>query len=394
MPDWLAQGNYSALPPGFQDGCQPSNASLEVIDVDASDKWISINLIDVATLKAPQISIDHHTMWVYEVDGQLIEPVRADVIGAWAGERYAAMVRLDQPPQEYPLRVADTGLTQILSGFAILRYTNAPEDALVQEEKFVSYRGGQATVPALAFNGDVINNATKLDKHAIHPFPASDPALKPAAHADVQHVFHVTRVNISWQTSMNFPYLYPPDNNAYAPLLYNPNGTEGYDTRYVIRHRNGTWVDLVIQLGEYPWWFKDLLHPMHKHGNKFFLIGAGEGVYNYTSVDEAMAANVSNFNLENPPLRDTVAGGFRNVGWVVVRYQVVEPGPWLFHCHVETHLAAGMAMAILDGVDVWPAIPPEYALGRNGRPVPFWMSAWHQFPLAVSQIKLLWRRLF
>ncbi|KAI1120077.1 multicopper oxidase-domain-containing protein [Nemania abortiva] len=331
-------------------------------------------------------------MWIYEVDGQFIEPIRADVLGSWAGERYSAMIKLDQKPQDYPLRVADTGFTQILGGYAILRYENTEEISAIQNEPFLSYRG-DATIPSLAFNGELLNNASKLDKHQIHPFPASDRALKPASHADVQHIFHMSRVNISWKTSIQFPYLYPPDHNAYAPLLYNPNTTEGYDMRYVIRHNNGTWVDLVLQLGEYPRWFKDLLHPMHKHGNKFFLIGGGNGTYNFSSVSEAIAADPSNFNLENPPLRDTVAGGFRNVSWVVIRYQVVEPGAWLFHCHVETHLAAGMAMAILDGVDVWPVIPPEYASGQHGLPVSFWQRPSHfQIPLVISKLQKMWRR--
>jgi hypothetical protein len=40
--------------------------------------------------------------------------------------------------------------------------------------------------------------------------------------------------------------------------------------------------------------------------------------------------------------------------------------PTLLHCHVETHLNGGMGMVIMDGIDRWPSIPPEYAINQNG----------------------------
>jgi len=51
---------------------------------------------------------------------------------------------------------------------------------------------------------------------------------------------------------------------------------------------------------------------------------------------------------------------------MVLRYEVVNPGPFLFHCHVMTHVAGGMAVAFLDGIDDWPQVPAAYANGGNG----------------------------
>lgn len=50
---------------------------------------------------------------------------------------------------------------------------------------------------------------------------------------------------------------------------------------------------------------------------------------------------------------------------MVLRYQVVNPGAFLLHCHVQTHVAGGMVVAMLDGVDEWPEVPEEY-LENNG----------------------------
>lgn len=50
---------------------------------------------------------------------------------------------------------------------------------------------------------------------------------------------------------------------------------------------------------------------------------------------------------------------------MVLRYEVVNPGAFLFHCHMQTHMAGGMAIAMLDGVDDWPTLPSEYANGNG-----------------------------
>jgi FtsP/CotA-like multicopper oxidase with cupredoxin domain len=351
-------------------GCQPSNTSLEVIEVDPSGGWTSLNFISAATFKSPTPSVDQHSMWIYEVDGQFIEPIQYDSFTIRAGERYSVMIKLDQKPQDYPIRISDLN-SQLFSAVAILRYKNSPWNLQITEEQFITYRGEQ-TAPWLDYNCELLNNATILNRFLditnYKPFPSSDLSLKPAIPTpeDQQFIFHVTRVNVSWQTTMNFPYLYPIDNDAYKPLLYQPNATEGYDPRYVIRTKNNTWVDLIVQVGEYEWWPVDFPHTMHKHSSKTWLIGVSNGVYNYSSVYEALQANPSSFNLENPGYRDTWANEFVGAQWIVMRYHVTNPGPFLFHCHIETHLAAGMGLAILDGVDAWPYIPPEYGVTQHG----------------------------
>ena len=42
-----------------------------------------------------------------------------------------------------------------------------------------------------------------------------------------------------------------------------------------------------------------------------------------------------------------------HVSWTAIRYHVVNPGPFMLHCHIETHLFSGMGVVLLDGIDVW-----------------------------------------
>jgi FtsP/CotA-like multicopper oxidase with cupredoxin domain len=65
-------------------------------------------------------------------------------------------------------------------------------------------------------------------------------------------------------------------------------------------------------------------HPFHIHGHSFYILGTP-----------------NELNLKNPPLKDTL-NIWPNVEQVI-QWQATNPGNWIFHCHVEWHLAGGMA---------------------------------------------------
>ncbi|XP_027352545.1 laccase-7-like [Abrus precatorius] len=77
-------------------------------------------------------------------------------------------------------------------------------------------------------------------------------------------------------------------------------------------------------------------HPMHIHGFNFFVLAQGLGNYNATQ-------DRMKFNLVNPQMRNTVA--VEKGGWAVIRFKADNPGIWLVHCHVDSHLEWGMTMA-------------------------------------------------
>eukprot|EP00798_Chlamydomonas_sp_ICE-L_P030206 gene30206-35190_t len=76
-------------------------------------------------------------------------------------------------------------------------------------------------------------------------------------------------------------------------------------------------------------------HPFHMHGHTFWVMSQGathEGVYSSSSLPHD----------ENPMRRDTVTVNGRS--HVVIRFVADNRGVWLWHCHVEWHAAAGMAL--------------------------------------------------
>lgn len=68
-------------------------------------------------------------------------------------------------------------------------------------------------------------------------------------------------------------------------------------------------------------------HPFHLHGHSFRVLGKPEAM-----------------NLTDPPLKDTVAVPAKSA--LALQFVANNPGRWFFHCHIEWHLAAGMARVV------------------------------------------------
>jgi len=81
---------------------------------------------------------------------------------------------------------------------------------------------------------------------------------------------------------------------------------------------------------------------MHLHGHDFWVLGRGNGVFNTTT-------DTANLNFVNPTRRDTTL--LPAAGWVVIAFQADNPGAWLMHCHIGTHISAGLGVQFLEQKD-------------------------------------------
>ena len=251
------------------------------------------------------------------------------------------MIKLDQPAADYVIRVATVGLNQVASGYATLSYAGSSGPA--PPNPTINYAGQNLTA-----------NFTPFSDAAIIPFSPITPSI------DIAKTFllEIKTFGAAYLWTLSGLESYSMNLEEDTALLFNPTSPAAQDSNLTITTTNGTWVDIVIQvLGPIA-----PPHPIHKHSNKAFIIGQGVGPWNWSTVAEAAAVIPQNFNSVNPPLRDgfttTPANGAPT--WMAIRYQVVNPGAFLLHCHIQSHLSGGMAMAILDGIDAWPTVPEEY----------------------------------
>ncbi|KAJ5161948.1 hypothetical protein N7492_007340 [Penicillium capsulatum] len=338
-----AQGDfphdYDAIPPTMFSGCTPTQGNREIITVNAAtQQYVSWDLTSAAGHLELVFSVDEHDMWVYAIDGRYINPIRVNAVTIPSSNRYSVMIPLTKPRGDYNIRLVSGAMQQIINTTATLRYTGTPQL-------------DHPSNPWIMLNGSAANpNTVFLDEKAVIPFPPLTPAETP----DATYFLTIGRFNSS--------YLWTLGNSSFGleleesqPLLFNQTAIPD---NLIIRTQNNTWIDLIMQVnsGGQP------AHPIHKHSNKHFLLGSGDGIFNYSSVAEAMQFIPESFNLVNPQYRDTSSTPDAGVGptWMAIRYHVVNPGAFLMHCHIQVHQSGGMALAFLDGVDKWPTIPPAY----------------------------------
>jgi len=96
--------------------------------------------------------------------------------------------------------------------------------------------------------------------------------------------------------------------------------------------------DKVVQLVVYNWDANS--HPFHFHGHKFQVVSRSDN----GSVDPLKDGVAEQ---ENPVRRDvvTIPG---NGGNVAIRFRTVNPGTWLFHCHIQWHFESGLAIQFVE----------------------------------------------
>ncbi|RAL16742.1 multicopper oxidase [Aspergillus homomorphus CBS 101889] len=325
----------SKLPDGYYKGCMASEGPTEVLSVTAG--YQSYDLISMGGVTALVFSIDEHPMYVYAVDGRYVEPMLVDAINIPIGSRYSILVKLDRPAADYTVRVANSYTTQAINGTAVLSY-----------EKQGSSGSGGSSSPSQPYITEVGSNATAstvfLNETNVVPFPA----VAPAVNVDRTYFIDIEPYNSSYTWKMHNAS-YASSNEQLFPVLYNRSSIPA---QYTVSTLNDTWVDLIINITTAG----QPNHPIHKHSNKYFVIGSGQEAFTYSSVAEAMQYIPQNFNLDAPQMRDTFFSPASATGptWLALRYHVVNPGPFLMHCHLQMHQNGGMAIALLDGVNAWP----------------------------------------
>jgi FtsP/CotA-like multicopper oxidase with cupredoxin domain len=350
LADPNAAQNIPSIPEDIYYGCKPTEGEIEVIrppeGLASSERWVAIDIIAATSFIRAAVSIDDHDMYVYAMDGSYIEPQKVQAVPFSNGDRYSVLVKVDKPGS-FQIRVRSTTLAQMITAHAIL-LVDGPEDtpAAIQES---SEQNGYINLTGKPTSPDV----RMFNDSLAPPFPA----MPIPQSADVFHYVHMFQAGATYLWALNGSRLMPADfEDVATPVLLNPDSQ--VRDNVTLTTRNGTWIDLVFTVRPKP----RLTHPIHKHGNKMFILGSGVGPFKWDSVDQAVQANPQAFNLINPPRRDTFLTPMPQAdgAWQVIRYQVTNPGAWLLHCHINNHMLGGMSLVIQDGIDAWPDIPTEY----------------------------------
>ncbi|KAG1874307.1 laccase [Suillus subluteus] len=276
---------------------------LSVVTVVAGTRY-RIRLMNMACRSNFVFTIDNHVFTVIEADSDLTIPLEVDSIQILAGQRYSFILVANQPVDNYWIHALPNYDTTFAGGLnsAILRYVGAPDIAPI-------VRYWNTTNPLLEQN-----------LHALED-PAAPGGSEPA---DV-----AINLESVWDDNFRFlinGYSYTPPSTPVLLQILNGNldtsDLDPYGSIYTLP-ANKT-IELSVPGGspEFP-------HPFHLHGHTFSVVrSAGSDTYNY----------------DNPVRRDTTSNGDSSSDNVTIRFRTDNPGPWFFHCHIDFHLAEGMAV--------------------------------------------------
>lgn len=308
-----------------------ADAPLAVVGVQAGKRY-RFRLISISCLPSFIFSIDGHNMNVIEADGEYTEPLLVDSINILAGQRYSVVVNASQPVGNYWIRAqpvlplgTNTSIDTSFNGglnSAILRYQGAP-----------------VADPNSTFE-DALNPLVESNLHAlVNPQAPGNPT---PGGGDVDINLQVTLVplptdNTSFVYAMNGVTYDPPSVPTLLQILNGntdllPNGT----TYFLPRNKT---IELSIPSGA-----SGGEHPVHLHGHAFSVVRSGGS---------------DSYNFANPVRRDVVSMGGQDSGSnLTIRFTTDNPGPWIFHCHIDWHLEEGFAIVFAeDAPDIEQANP-------------------------------------
>ncbi|XP_068338183.1 laccase-3-like isoform X1 [Pyrus communis] len=379
-----------------------------------SGESLLLRIINSALNQELFFTVANHQLTVVGADASYTKPFATRVIMLGPGQTTDALLTADQRPARYYMaarayQTAQNAPFDNTTTTAILEYKNAASSNQGLAPVFPALPAYNDTATATAYTAQIrspsrVRVPTQIDEYlfftvglglyncTVPNSPRCQGPNNTRFAASMNNVsFVLPRTNSLMQAAYygvpgvfttDFPPIPPVQFNYTGNVprgLWSPRrGTKLYRLKY------GANVQIVLQDTNIVTIEE---HPMHLHGYHFYVIGSGFGNYN-PSTDPAR------FNLFDPPQRNTI--GTPPGGWVAIRFKADNPGNmlisypklssnlylftilisfyfltklgvWLMHCHLDSHLFLGLAMAFLveNGIEpLQSVIPPPPDLPR------------------------------
>jgi FtsP/CotA-like multicopper oxidase with cupredoxin domain len=328
-----------------------------------------LRFISSNQLPGMNIAITGHTMTVVVVEGTEIEPYVVSNLDISPGQRYDVLVTLDQAAGNYWLEASVRGRSiPTLFAQAIINYNTVEADlptdkpshpawddqSIYQEDSMFALNINDHPEQLPALQGDDVaryvlvgtqNFKYKDGERSQLVWAINNITTVTPAEPIIGQAYKTAQAS-GWPASIpntiEMPQE-PPFTWDYNASVYDPGGPGeevGTQGVAVASFTEGQVVEFVLQ-NTRALNFAAELHPWHLHGHAFWQVGRGEGTWT--------PADITDYNLINPVLRDTVSlwGG----NWVAIRFVANNPGVWNFHCHILSHLIMGMGFALVVSPD-------------------------------------------
>jgi FtsP/CotA-like multicopper oxidase with cupredoxin domain len=294
-------------------GSAPSSP-LETFTITKGDR-IRFRIINASSTYAFKFAIDGHQLSVIATDGILTQLHQVDSLVINIGERYDVLVTADQVVQSYWMRAQTLEPNKNNGVCAIL-----------------NYQGADSSEPKTQPNWGTCLDVLELK-------PRTPPRLGQPTKTFTL-LLSGTMKPYKWCINGQV-FQEPKDlNNQTIPITQNDNPPDPPTTQ--LKVAKDDCVRFILNNETM------MNHPFHLHGHSFYVLGVSKpkeaGCYH----------SGQPLNETDPILKDTLDIPMN--GWAVIQWVADNPGWWFFHCHIEWHMATGMALVIREGK---PPSPPQ-----------------------------------
>ncbi|KAF4459220.1 laccase precursor [Fusarium albosuccineum] len=315
-------------------------------------KTYKMSLVNTAVSTHMTFWIDNHNFSVVSTDFVPITPYNASVLNIAIGQRYDIIITAnatmaDNSREDFWIHARDCDNGGARSNLGIIRYnassTDVPWTPPV-DKKHLCYgcldEKSSNLKPIVKRNltNDPANIDYITDSFKVHLVGYPDEyAKKSALH---KWVLKDSSLYLDWrQPSLSLVKI--ADEMGWP----NPKFPVGYEP-VSLNYKNGSWVYFLIE-GKFQESLDNstrriyeeqppVAHPIHVHGHDFVILASGTEEYN-SSVK---------LDLDNPPRRDVAL--LPVDGYLIIGFQIDNPGVWLMHCHIAWHASGGLALQFIE----------------------------------------------
>jgi len=303
-----------------------------------------MRIINTAGASDYIFSIDNHPLTIIEVDGFAVQPYEVQMLTVYIGQRYSVLVDGRNKQGSHLIRAHIHGGNPTAFSapeldrnvYATWGYGSSAPLASPAQNNSPSPQSLDALLKPLVVTAPP---ALKIsDLNLIFEFDLSqkqgDTYMKWYPEVSTASMdFKTTKMSMLASQSYRLPLKTPS-------LFSQIRGTEHPQTSNVINLKKGQVVQMTLIHGVQS-------HSFHMHGFMFYVMAQG----NLQSMSQLPSVTL---NTANPIMRDTtIIPGPSNtngrIGYTIIRFVVDNPGVWLFHCHIETHMAAGLGITFIAG---------------------------------------------
>ncbi|XP_016516200.1 laccase-3-like [Nicotiana tabacum] len=325
---------------------------------------ILLRVINAALNQQLFFSVANHKLIVVGADAAYNKPFTTNIIMVGPGQTTNVILTADQPPARYYMAArayasAQNAPFDNTTTTAVLEYTNLRSGANSRPllPQFPAFNDTNAVTSFTSQMRSIPKNNIKVPNQinenlfftvglglvSCTPGPRCQGPNNTRFAASMNNVSFVfpRRTSLLQAYYQNIPGIYTLDFPPVPPVKFDYTGNvsrvlrqPGFGTK-LYKIKFGSNVQIVLQDTAI---FSVEDHPIHLHGYHFWVVGQGFGNFNPQT-------DTAKFNLNDPPVRNTIDVPVG--GWAVIRFVADNPGVWLFHCHIDSHLAWGLAMSFI-----------------------------------------------